>query len=154
MVMLLNEYALDRDIDLLRTLQMALVHDLVEIDAGDTFVYDEAGAVDKADREQRAAERIFGLLPPDQSAQFRELWDEFEARQTPEARYAAALDRLQPILHNYHTQGKAWRDHGITADRVRAQNCHMAEGAPELWGFVEQLIDKAVAQGYLAESSS
>ena len=118
MCLLLHEYAADRNLDSLRVLQMLLVHDLVEIDAGDTFVYDEAAAIDKESRERAAADRIFGLLPPDQAGEMRSLWEEFEARQTPEARFAASLDRLQPILHNYHTQGRAWRDHGVTADRV------------------------------------
>lgn len=148
--MLLVEHAATERLDLLRVLQMALVHDLVEIDAGDTFVYDEQAALDKPQREQAAAERIFGLLPPDQARQLRALWDEFEARATPEARYAAAMDRLQPILHNYYTQGRAWREHGVTADRVLARNRHMADGAPALWAFVETLIADSVRRGYLA----
>jgi putative hydrolase of HD superfamily len=130
---------------------MALLHDLVEIDAGDTFVYDDIAAADKEEREQKAAERIFGMLPADQAREFREIWEEFEARRGPEARFAAALDRLQPILHNFHTQGEAWQQHGITSQQVIERNRHMAEGAPELWEYARRLISEAVAKGYLAE---
>lgn len=154
MVTILAEHAAPAPLDLLRVLRMVLVHDLVEIDAGDTLVYDDVAARDKAQREQRAADRIFSLLPPDQTSALRALWDEFEARATPEARYAAALDRLQPILHNYFTQGRGWREHGITADRVLACNRHMAEGSPTLWAFVERLVADAVAKGYLPAGPS
>jgi len=126
-----------------------LIHDLVEIDAGDTFAYDDAGAVDKAERETAAADRVFGLLPADQAAELRTIWEEFEARQTMEAKYAAALDRFQPMLHNYRTQGQAWQEHGITADRVIARNQHMAEGSPALWDYAKEFVADAVAKGYL-----
>ena len=151
MAVLLAEYAAEPELDLGRVVKMVLVHDLVEIDAGDTFAYDEVAARDKPEREQRAADRIFHLLPPDQAQEVRRLWDEFEARHTPEARYAAALDRLQPILHNIHTQGRAWREHGVTSDRVLARNRHMADGAPQLWQFAEGLIRDAVRKGHLPE---
>ncbi len=128
--MLFLEYADDPNVDVLRVIKMLLVHDLVEIDAGDTYAYDEQACLDQAEREQKAAERIFGLLPPDQAAAFRALWEEFEARQTPEARYAAALDRFQPLLHNYLTNGRAWRDHAVTSDRVFVRNGPVGEGAP------------------------
>lgn len=149
--MLLGEHAREPDLDLLRILKMVLVHDLVEIDAGDTFAYDEVGALDKVERETKAAERLFAMLPPDQEGEFRELWDEFESRRSPEARYAAALDRIQPLLHNYHTQGKAWREHGVTADRVLARNAQIAEGAPALWEYIQEIVRDAVKKGYLAE---
>lgn len=149
MAILLVEHAASPQLDLLRVLKMVLVHDLVEIDAGDTFAYDDVGAMDKAAREAAAAARIFGLLPADQAAELRALWDEFEARQTPEAKYAAALDRFQPMLHNYRTQGKAWQEHGITADQVLARNRHMAEGAPALWDYARRFVADAVAKGYL-----
>jgi len=129
---------------------MVLVHDIVEIDAGDTYCYDDAGARDKPEREQRAADRLFGLLPADTGRHLRGLWEEFEARVTPEARYAAALDRLQPLLHNHGTQGRAWQEHGVRATQVRDRNRHIAEGAPVLWEFAARLIDDAVARGYLA----
>lgn len=149
LALLLGEYAAEPGLDLLRVLKMVVVHDLVEIDAGDTFAYDTVGAKDKELREQRAAERIFNILPTDQATEIRSLWNEFEARQTPEARYATALDRFQPILHNYYTQGKAWRHHGITADQVIQRNRSIAEGAPELWRHVVGLIRDAVEKGYM-----
>jgi len=149
MAILLLEHAQQPHLDLLRVLKMVLIHDLVEIDAGDTFVYDDAGAMDKAERENAAADRIFGLLPADQAAELRTIWEEFEARQTPEAKYAAALDRFQPMLHNYRTQGKAWQEHGITADQVIARNQHIAEGSPALWDYAKEFVADAVAKGYL-----
>ncbi len=151
MAVLLLEHAQQPQLDLLRVLKMVLVHDLVEIDAGDTFAYDDAGAMDKAERENAAADRVFNLLPADQAAELRAIWEEFEARQTPEAKYAAALDRFQPMLHNYRTQGKAWQEHGITADRVIARNQHMAEGSPALWDFAKEFVADAVAKGYLRQ---
>lgn len=151
LAVLLSEYASEPNLDLLRAVKMILVHDLVEIDAGDTFAYDTVGALDKPERERRAAERIFALLPADQAAEVRALWEEFEVRQTPEAKYAGALDRFQPILHNYFTEGKAWRQHGVTAAQVLARNAYMAEGVPALWEYVQELIGDAVAKGYLAQ---
>ncbi len=149
--LLLTEYATAPGIDLLRAIKLVLVHDLVEIDAGDTFAYDTVASQDKPAREQLAADRIFNILPSDQAAEIRALWDEFEARQTPEARYAAALDRFQPILHNYFTQGKAWRQHGVTSDQVLARNRLIADGAPDLWNHVLDLIRDAVDKGYLEQ---
>lgn len=149
MAILLLEHAQQPELDLLRVLKMLLIHDLVEIDAGDTFAYDDAGAADKTERESAAADRLFGLLPDDQADQWRALWSEFEARETPEAKYAAALDRFQPMLHNYRTQGKAWREHGITADQVIVRNRHLAEGAPTLWAYAERFVADAVAKGDL-----
>ncbi len=150
MALLLAEHAAGSDLDLLRVVKMLLIHDLVEIDAGDTLVYDQAEAAAKADREQQAAERIFRILPPDQASLFRRLWEEFEARRTPESRFAAALDRFQPMLHNYYTQGKAWQRHGVTSGQVIAHNQHMAEGAPALWEHARRLIRDAIEKGYLA----
>jgi putative hydrolase of HD superfamily len=148
MASVLAEYALP-GADLLRTLQMLLLHDLVEIDAGDTFCYDLQANQDKAEREAQAADRIFGLLPSDLGQEMRSLWDEFEARETPSAKFAAALDRIEPMLLNQHTQGGTWKQHGITQDRVLQRMQPVAEGAPELWGFVEQVIEDCVAAGYL-----
>ncbi len=148
MAVVLREYAAE-DVDLARVLAMNLIHDLVEIDVGDTFAYDDAGQADREERERVAAERIFGLLPADQGAALLALWEEFEARQTAEARYAAALDRLHPMLLNYHGDDSAWRRHGIRSTQVVAFNRHMQEGAPELWAFARELIDDAVANGKL-----
>jgi putative hydrolase of HD superfamily len=149
MAVVLAEHARE-PVDVGRVVRMVLVHDLVEIDAGDTFCYDEEGARDKAEREERAAERVFGLLPADQAGEFRALWDEFEAMETPEAKFAAALDRFQPLLHNAYTRGMAWRKHWVTADQVTARNAHIADGAPALWDLAQRLIRDAVAQGHLA----
>jgi len=151
MAMLLAEYS-NEPIDIKRVLMMALVHDIVEIDAGDTFVYDVQGALDKGDRERAAAERLFGLLPDDQALDLRGLWDEFEARETPEDRFAATLDRLIPQLHNYHTQGGSWREHDITHDRVVAKNAPMEEGSTQLWEWTRRLLDDAVAKGFLRKT--
>lgn len=136
-------------LDVLRVLKMVIIHDLVEIDAGDTFAYDTAGMANQHEREAVAAERIFGLLPPDQAREFRALWDEFEARATPEAQFAAAVDRFQPMLLNCRTQGAAWKKHGITQDRVIARNQHIAAGCRELWTYAERMVQAAVDAGHL-----
>jgi putative hydrolases of HD superfamily len=150
MAFLLTEHAAEETTDVLRVLKMVVIHDLVEIDAGDTYAYDSTGRVTQVERERRAADRLFALLPADQGPQWRALWDEFEARQTADSRFAAALDRLQPVMHNYFTEGRAWREHGITADQVVARCRPIADGAPRLWQYAEQLITDAVARGYLA----
>lgn len=148
MAIVLCEYSKE-PVDVARVIKMLLIHDLVEIDAGDTFVYDEAAHVGKEEREIAAAERIFNLLPPDLATEVRQLWDEFEARQTPEALFASSLDRLHPLLHNYNAQGGGWKKHDIDAGRVRHKNRRIVEGAPELWRYAESLIDDAVTQGFL-----
>jgi len=148
-VLVLAEHAAAPGLDVLRALQMVILHDLVEIDAGDTFAYDTAGMVGQHEREARAADRIFGLLPEDQGRAFRALWDQFEARQTPEARFAAAVDRFQPMLLNAHTEGHAWRTHGVTHPQVVARNRHVAEGSPALWAYAARMVKEAVARGHL-----
>jgi putative hydrolases of HD superfamily len=148
MAVVLAEHA-DEAVDVARVVKMLLVHDVVEIDAGDTYVYDVVAAADKVEREVRAAERLFGLLPEDQAAEVRALWDEFESRATPEARFAHAVDRLQPVLHNFATEGEAWRHHGVTADRVESVNRHIAEGSRSLWQHARRLIAEAVERGFL-----
>jgi len=149
MALVLSEYAPGDDLDIGRVMQMLLIHDIVEIDAGDTFCYDQAAVAGQADREKEAAQRLFGLLPPDQAARFRNLWEEFEDRRTPEARLAHSLDRLQPILNNFLTEGKSWRANGITRRQVRDRNRIVAEGAPRLWEYIEDLLRRAVERGYL-----
>ena len=151
MALLLAEHA-NVEVNLLSVLKMLLVHDIVEIDAGDTYCYDVVGSEDKAAREEQAAQRIFGLLPDDQQAELHQLWTEFEARVTPEAKFAAALDRLMPILHNYHTEGRSWLAHGITSAQVLERNRHAEEGSEALWSYVEEIIADAVKQGYLMEA--
>lgn len=138
------------DLDAGRVLAMVLVHDIVEIDAGDTFIYDEAGQATKQDRERQAADRLFALLPADQASRLRAAWEEFEERETPEARFAYALDRLQPVLHNHRTGGAAWRRHGITSEQVRAKNGAIAAGSPRLWELARSLIEESVKRGDLA----
>lgn len=149
MAILLAEHA-NEPVDVAHVVKMVLIHDIVEIDAGDTYFYDAVGELDKAERETAAAERIFGLLPPEQGSELRRLWEEFEARSTPEARFAGALDRFMPQLHNYHTRGRSWAEHGITADRVLERNACMAEGSSALWERARALLNDAVAQGFLA----
>ncbi|MBE2213625.1 MAG: HD domain-containing protein [Opitutaceae bacterium] len=137
-------------VDVLRILKMLLIHDLVEIDAGDTFAYDTARMADQHEREARAADRIFGLLPPDQGAEFRGLWDEFEAKQTPESKFATAVDRFQPMLLNCLTEGAAWRRHGVTQHQVVARNAHVAQGSQAMWEFIAAKVNEAVQAGHLA----
>jgi len=149
MAILLSEYA-NNPVDVSRVVKMVLIHDIVEIEAGDTYFYDAAAELDKPVRERAAADRLFGILPPDQGEDLRQLWEEFEAADTPEARFALALDRFMPQLHNYHTQGRSWVEHGITADRVLERNASMAEGSSKLWECARALVDDAVAKGFLA----
>lgn len=144
----LHEHA-EGDVDLLRVLKMLVLHDLVEIDAGDTFAYDEVGRADQQERERRAADRIFGFLPTDQEMELRALWDEFDLRETDDARFAAAVDRLQPVLLNLASDGDTWLEHGIHAEQVRERNAHVADGAPALWGLVQDSIETAVDNGWL-----
>jgi putative hydrolase of HD superfamily len=139
-VIVLAEHANQPGLDVLRVLKMLLVHDLVEIDAGDTFGYDTARQADQHARECVAAERIFGLLPPDQARDFRGYWDEFEAQQTPEARFALACDRLQPVLLHCLTGGGAWKQHGVALDRVLERNSRIGEGARPVWQHLEPRI--------------
>lgn len=151
MVMLFAEYSPEKDIDLLQVMKMLLVHDLVEIDAGDTYCYDEQGRLDQGQREAAAADRIFGLLPGDQAAELRALWDEFESRQTPVSKFANALDRVQPLLHNYFTDGLTWQANNIKSSQVYKRMQPVEDGAPELWEYVGTLIEDAVRKGFLAK---
>jgi len=150
-VMVLSEYARDADIDFFRVMKILLVHDLIEIDAGDTYCYDDQGRQDQAAREKLAADRIFNILPPDQAGTFRDLWDEFEERKTPESRFANALDRVQPLLHNYFTRGQTWQENNIKIDQVKSRMQPVDDGAPVLWNYVSSLIDDAVKKGFLSE---
>ena len=149
MIITLAEHSIHQPLDVLRVLKMVLIHDLVEIDAGDTFAYDSKNMVDQHERESVAADRIFGLLPPDQTAEFRALWDEFETMDTPESKFAAACDRFHPMLLNCLTEGHAWQKHRVTHDRVVARNQHIVKGSPRLWTYALNMIDEAVKKGYL-----
>lgn len=151
MAFLLGEYSKEPGIDMLKVMKMCIVHDLVEIDAGDTFCYDTAGSMDKLKREQKAADRIFGILPEDQGRELRELWEEFDAMETPEARFAAAMDRLQPVLMNFLNEGGTWKEHNISKAQVVGRNRRIEDGAPQLWDFASKLIDEAVEKGLLRE---
>ena len=137
--------------DIGRVTAMVLVHDLVEIDAGDLFVYADEGQQARQEAAERAAaDRIFALLPPNQAAGLRGLWDEFEERRTPEARFARALDRLQPMLANLTAGGGTWKEHGITADQVLAKVRLIEDGSPALGRCARDLVDRAVRDGLLA----
>ncbi|MBW4539438.1 MAG: HD domain-containing protein [Myxacorys chilensis ATA2-1-KO14] len=148
MAIVLAEYA-EPEVNLLRVLKMVLIHDLVEIDAGDTFCYDAQATLDQAEREQSAADRLFGLLPPDLNIELRSLWDEFETKATPDACFAAALDRLQPVLHNYYTEGGTWKKADITVEQVRRRVAPILKASPLLAQFVENLIQDALVQGFI-----
>ena len=150
LAMVLAEHA-TAPVDLSRVLKMILVHDIVEIDAGDTYCYDEKGNRDKAEREQRAADRIFSLLPRDQAVEFRSLWEEFESRQTADAIFAAALDRLQPLLNNFRAGGVMWLKHGIRKEQVYSRNSPMEQGSAVLWDYAETMIKDAISKGWIGE---
>jgi putative hydrolase of HD superfamily len=149
MAIVLAEHA-NEPLDVGKVIRMVLIHDIVEIDAGDTYIYDVQD--EKAERERRAAERIFGLLPPDQEEEFRALWNEFESAATPEARFASALDRFIPQLHNFHTQGRSWKEHGITSERVLQRNAEISRGSVTLWEWTQVLIERAEAEGFFTKS--
>lgn len=137
MTILLSEYA-NEEIDVLKTVTMLLIHDIVEIDAGDTYAYDEEAKKTQKEREQKAAERIFGLLPPDQGEKFKKIWEEFEARETKEARFARTMDNLQPVMLNDETDGKAWVEHGVHLEQIMKRNQNTAEGSETLWEYAYQ----------------
>lgn len=149
MAWLLEEHLGKDRVNLLHVMKMLLVHDVVEIDAGDTFAYDAQGYEGKFERERLAAERIFGLLPSDQAEEMMELWLEFEQQKTKESRYAAAMDRIQPLLHNYYTQGKAWQEHGVSSIRVMGRIGFLEKEMPDVYTLVSSLINDAVEKGYL-----
>ena len=148
MALVLAEHA-NEPVDLLRTLKLVLVHDIVEVDAGDTYAYDTDGHEDKVERERLAASRIFGLLPVDQAAELSNLWEEFEEQHTPEARFALALDRLMPLLHNYHTGGVTWRENRVTRAQVEERMAPVAVGSHALAEAVVSVVERATANGLL-----
>lgn len=151
MTLLLAEYAAE-PVDVLRTISMLLIHDLVEIDAGDTYAYDEKGKATQRERELTAADRVFGLLPPDQGAKMRALWDEFEAGETPEARFAAAMDRIQPMMLNAATDGRKWKENGVLLSKILKRCSKTPETSPALWAYTkENFIDPHVEKGNIAK---
>jgi len=146
MAMVLAEHAAE-PIDLLRVIKMLLIHDVIEIDAGDTYAYDPAANEDKEARELVAADRIFGMLPDDQAVEFRALWDEFEEESTAEARFALALDRILPLMMNIDSGGMAWIENGVTAKQVRDRMAPIVDGCPALAELAECLIQRGVDEG-------
>jgi putative hydrolases of HD superfamily len=148
MALVLKETS-QEDIDISRVIRMLLVHDIVEIDAGDIGIYDKKGALDKSEREKLAAERIFSLLPGDQCDEILSLWQEFESGTSAEAKFSRAMDRLMPLIHNYHTGGKRWKEDGITYEQVYDVYRTIGQCSPRLWQFSQSLIQECVAKGYL-----
>lgn len=149
MAFVLIEHANNKELDILKIMKMVIVHDIVEIDAGDTYAYDTKGHEDKLDREIKAADRIFNILPYDQAKELRALWDEFEEKETPEAKFAATLDRIQPILLNYYSGGKAWMEHNISQSMVIERNKHTEEGSRAIWNKIKEIIEEATDKKYL-----
>ncbi|MBQ6041207.1 MAG: HD domain-containing protein [Oscillospiraceae bacterium] len=150
LALVLHEYA-NEPVDLQKVLATVLIHDVVEIDAGDTYAYDAAGNATKAEREQKAADRLYGLLPPEQGAYLRKLWDEFEAQSTPEARFANALDRVQPLLLNYTKHGESWKTHGTRKEQVMQRMQPVYDGSQTLGAFASEIIRRAAEEGLLKE---
>lgn len=150
MALLLSEYAKE-EVDVLKVMSMVLIHDLIEIDAGDTYAYDLAGNETKKARELKAADRIFQILPKDQGDYLRSLWDEFEEASTPEAKFALALDKIQPVLLNDATNGRSWREHGIKASQILARNAKTPEGSETLWAFAENKIKENIKKGNIID---
>lgn len=150
MCALLAEHAREK-IDVLKTMKMVLIHDIVEIDAGDTYAYDTAGNTTKREREVKAAERIFHLLPPDQAEEMRNLWEEFEEGQTPEAKFALTLDKVQPVMLNDASGGKSWREHEVRREQIMKRNERTPDGSEALWAFTEEIIDRNVKCGNIKE---
>jgi putative hydrolase of HD superfamily len=148
MAMLLHEHS-NQPVNLLHVIKMLLIHDIVEIDAGDTFTYDTAALADQEEREKRAADRLFGILPQDQSGELRALWDEFEARVTPEAKFARAMDRLQPLLHNFFTSGGTWHTPGVVTKDVFDRKSLIADASDVLWETARRIMDEGVDRGFL-----
>jgi len=137
--------------NLLKAIKMLLLHDLVEIDAGDTFAYDTTNMKTQDARERKAAKRIFGILPKKQAQEFHSLWLEFEATKSREAKFAKSMDRLQPILQNYQSGGHAWQKHGVKKSQVIARNKKLIEASPELWSHTKKVIDLAVSKKFLRD---
>lgn len=151
MAFLLGEYT-NEDVDLLHTIRMILIHDVVEIDAGDTYAYDEAAKLTQRDREEEAAARIFGLLPEDQAQELLDLWEEFEAGETKEARFARTLDNFQPMMLNDATDGKAWVEHEVAVSKILKRNERTPRGSEQLWEYArENYIEKNVRLGHIID---
>lgn len=153
MAILLAEYS-NSSIDILKVLKMVIIHDIIEIDAGDAYCYDAAANEGKAEREMAAAERLFSLLPSDQKDDLISTWMEFEKNETPEARFANALDRFQPVNLNYASRGKSWQENSITYDQVIKRNNIIKDGSDKLWDYAKKIIDSAVNRKYIKHRSN
>ena len=147
MALTLAEHA-NEAIDINKVIKILILHDIVEIDAGDVLAYTHDP--EKARREQKAADRIFGLLPDHQAREYRDIWNEYEACNTPESRFAMALDRLMPMIHNYESGGETWKKNNIDAGMVLKRNACIEDGSAKLWEFAKNMVDRAVQEGCLA----
>lgn len=150
MAILLQEHS-NQELDVLKVITMVLIHDMVEIDAGDTYAYDEAAHATKREREVAAADRIFGILPADQKEYLRQLWEEFEEYETPEAKFAHMLDNFQPLMLNDATDGRSWVEHGVKKSQVLKRNARTAEGSEVIMNEVRKIVDKHVVKGHLQD---
>ena len=150
MIYLLKEYA-NEEIDVAKAMMMALIHDIVEIDAGDTYAYDTAGLETQKDREEKAAERIFGMLPEDQKAELKSLFEEFEEYETPEAKFARAMDNFQPLLLNDSNDGGDWKEHGVCRSQIMGRHKKTRLGSEEIGQYSEELIMENVKKGNIRD---
>ena len=148
MCMVLSEYA-NEPIDVPRTIMMLLAHDLVEIDAGDTYAYYTEGNATKRQREEKAAERIYGMLPEEQGNTLRMLWEEFEAMETPEAKFANTMDKIQPVLLTDQAKGKSWREHQVRMSQIMERNARTHEGSEVLWDYIRNVLEKNADAGFI-----
>ncbi|NLK37354.1 MAG: HD domain-containing protein [Epulopiscium sp.] len=153
MAFVLAEY-FEEEIDVLKVMKMVLMHDIVEIDAGDTYCYDDIANLDKAEREQKSAQRIYGILPEEQGKEYLELWEEFEEGKTKEANFAAILDRLHPIMLNLASDGKAWLEHNVDKSQVLKRNERTLNGPEEIAEYFLGIIDEALKKGYLTDKEN
>lgn len=147
---LLKEYV-SEEVDILKVITMVLIHDLVEIDAGDTYAYDSEGAKDKREREEKAADRIFNILPTEQGQYFRELWEEFESYETEDAKYAHLLDNFQPMLLNDASKGKSWSEHQVKKEQIYKRNERIADTSETIWEEMQRIVEKNIQLGNICE---
>ena len=150
MAYLLQEYA-NEEIDIARTMMMCLLHDVVEIDAGDTYAYDEEGKKTQAAREEKATDRIFGLLPEDQQQTLRGIWEEFEAAETMEAKFAHTMDNFQPLLLNHENDGKDWIRHNVRISQPLKRNEKTTTGSEEIWSYMEEILEQSIRDGKIID---
>lgn len=150
MAYLLREHA-NEDVDILKVMVMILIHDLVEIDAGDTYAFDAEANLDKREREVKAANRIFNMLPEDQAKEIYDLWEEFEAYETPEAKYAHTLDNFQPLMLNNATGGRSWKEHGVKLSQILKRNEKTSEGSKEIWEYAYGIIKENIERGTIID---